>query len=67
MIEYNIRVHSCKKDTNVKFYLTKEQLQLVQEIAVATQLASQSECEPTVFVEPITKLKATKPEEQADV
>ena len=55
--KYQIKIHSCRKDTLVTFYLDREQLKLVQAIATATQLASQSECEPTLFVNEVRRIK----------
>ena len=54
--KYQIKIHSCKKDTKVTYFLSTTEAQLLQNIAVATQLASSSECEPTLFVTPVKKL-----------
>ena len=58
--KYQIKVHSCKKDTLVTFHLSDSEAQLLREIAAATQLSSKSECEPTVFVTPVGKLTSSK-------
>lgn len=58
--KYQIKIHSCKKDTNVTFLLNDAEHQLLQEIATATQLSSKTECEPTMFVTPVGKLKPKK-------
>ena len=65
--KYQIKIHSCKKDTNVAFFLNPAEHQLLQEIATATQLSSKSECEPTMFVTPVGKLKAKSKEGNQDV
>lgn len=54
--KYQIKIHSCKKDTDVTFFLNDSELRLVQAIAAATQLSSKSECEPTMLVTPVGKL-----------
>lgn len=65
--KYQVKVHSCKEDTNVLMHLDDREHQLLQEFAVATQLESKSECQPTVFVTPVGKLKANKKEGNPDV
>ena len=60
--KYQIKIHSCKKDTNVTFFLTESEYLLLAEIAVATQLSSKTECEPTMFVTPVGKLTVNKKE-----
>lgn len=54
--KYQIKIHSCKKDTNIAFFLDDAEHKLLQEIATATQLSSKSECEPTMLITPVGKL-----------
>lgn len=65
--KYQIKIHSCKKDTNVTFFLSESEYLLLAEIAVATQLSSKTECEPTMFVTPVGKLTVNKKEGKKDV
>lgn len=65
--KYQIKIHSCKKDTNVTFLLNDAEHQLLQEIATATQLSSKTECEPTMFVTPVGKLTVNKKEGNQNV
>lgn len=60
MARYQIKVHSCRKDTTVEMELNHIEANVLQRLAFKTQEASQSECEPTVFVSKITTLKAKK-------
>ena len=60
MAKYQITVHSCRKDTKVEMDLNHIEANVLQRLALKTQQASQSECEPTVFMSKITTLKAKK-------
>jgi hypothetical protein len=62
MPRYQIKVHSCRKDTNVEMELNHIEANVLKRLARKTQEASQSECEPTIFVSRITTLKAAKKE-----
>jgi len=64
MNKYQIRVHSCRKDTVITLKLSDDQAWLLQEVARRTQQASQSECEPTVHVSKITKITVRGVEEE---
>lgn len=60
--KYQIKIHSCKKDTNLTYFLDAAEAKLLQEIATASQLSSKTECEPTMFVTPVRKLKVNAKE-----
>lgn len=56
MHKYQIKVHSCRKDTVLYLKLSDDQAWLLKEVARRTQEISKSECEPTVHVSKVTKI-----------
>jgi len=61
---YQIKVHSCRKDTTIFLKLTDDQAWLLKEVARRTQEVSKSECEPTIHVSKVTKITSRGAEEQ---
>ncbi len=61
MRKYLVRVHSCRKDTKVVMQLNHVEANAIKRLALKTQRASQSECEPTVFIYPLTTVKPSRP------
>lgn len=57
MPKYQIRVHSCRKDTIVHMRLNSWQANVLQRLAKLTQHKSQSECEPTLHVSKVTVIR----------
>lgn len=58
--KYQIKLKNCKKQNKIIYFLNEPEAKLLQEIAVATQLSSKSECEPIMEVTLVGKIKAKK-------
>lgn len=66
MPQYAIRIHSCKRDTNLSMSLSKAEAYTIEKLAKLSQQASQSECEPTVFIEPLKTFRPTDSDDNAE-